>query len=292
MKGIILAGGKGTRLYPMTQIVSKQLQPLYNKPMIYYPLSTLILGGIREILIISDPAQLPHYKTLLKDGSQWGLSIEYAEQAEPKGIAQALTIGKDFIGDDSSLLFLGDNFIYGRLDFLRKAIAENTDGATVFAYQVGNPSAFGVVEFDANGTALSIEEKPLQPKSNWAIPGIYVYGPGVSQRAENLTPSARGELEITDLNRTYLDDHALKVQTMGRGIAWLDTGTPAQLLEASHFIKTIEEGQGLIIGSPEEAAYRSGFISKDQLAKTLESLPNCPYRDYLQKRVLTDNVFG
>jgi glucose-1-phosphate thymidylyltransferase len=283
-KGILLAGGRGTRLYPLTTIVSKQLQPIYNKPMIYYSLTTLLVAGIKEVLLISTPEDLPNFQRLLGDGAQWGVRLCYAPQAEPKGIAEALVIGRDFIGDDPCMLMLGDNLIYGRLDFLRDATARNADdGATVFAYQVSNPSEYGVVEFDPDYKVLSIEEKPAKPRSSWAVPGIYIYGRGVAERAAKLAPSARGELEITDLNRTYLVEGKLQARPMGRGIAWLDTGTPESLLAASNFVHAIEARQGLIVGSPEEASFRMGFLSLDGLQTYVQRLPKSAYRDYLQR---------
>jgi glucose-1-phosphate thymidylyltransferase len=285
-KGIILAGGAGTRLYPLTAIVSKQLVPLYNKPMIYYPLTTLMVTGIREILLISTPHDLPRFRDLLGDGRRWGIELTYAEQAEPRGIAEALIIGEAFAGDDQVMLILGDNVIYGRLDFLRRAMARNGEGATVFAYQVRDPSRYGVVEFGDGGRALSLEEKPANPRSSWAVPGIYLYGPGAAARARALAPSARGELEITDLNRLYLEDGALRAEPMGRGIAWFDTGTPESLLEAANFIEAIENRQGLIIGSPEEVAYRKGFLDRAGLRACLDAIPASPYRDYIERITL------
>ncbi len=279
-KGILLAGGRGTRLYPMTRVASKQLQPIYNKPMIYYSLTTLMVAGIRDVLLISTPEDLPRFEELLGDGHQWGITIQYAEQPEPNGIAQAFLIGAEFVGDSPAMLMLGDNLIYGDLDFLREAMNDN-DGATVFAYSVKDPSRFGVVEFDDNYNAISLEEKPTEPKSNWAVPGIYIYGAGVVQRARELKPSARGELEITDLNRTYLSEGTLRAVPMGRGIAWLDTGTPESLLSAGNLVQTIETRQGLFIGSPEEAAYRMGFLTSTQFNSRIEALPNGPYKDDL-----------
>ncbi len=283
MRGILLAGGKGTRLYPLTEVASKQLQPIYNKPMIYYPLTTMLVSGISEVLIISSPEDTPRFEALLGDGSRWGIRLSYAVQDAPKGISEALIIGEEFIGDDSVFLMLGDNFIYGRLDFLRRAMAANGDGATIFGYRVSDPERYGVVEFDAEYRALSLEEKPKQPKSDWAVPGLYVYGPGVAEKARNQTPSARGELEITDLNRDYLNAGKLRAMPMGRGIAWLDTGTPESLLEASEFVHSIEARQGLFIGSPEEAAYRMGYLSPRKLAEYIETLPDSSYRDFLQQ---------
>ena len=284
-KGILLAGGRGTRLYPMTSIVSKQLQPIYNKPMVYYPLTTLIVAGIREVLIISTPEDIPRFRQLLGDGSAWGMRLEYAVQSEPKGIAEALVIAEPFVGDARSMLMLGDNLIYGRLDFLRAAMANTDESATVFAYQVSNPSEYGVVEFDADFSVLSIEEKPKQPRSNWAVPGIYLYPQDAAARARALKPSPRGELEITDLNRAYLSEGRLRAQPMGRGIAWLDTGTPENLLSASSFVASIEQRQGLLVGSPEEAAYRAGFLSVDGFRRAVESLPSSNYRAILERVV-------
>lgn len=285
-KGILLAGGKGTRLYPVTEVASKQLQPIYNKPMVYYPLTTMLLAGVREFLIISSPEDTPRFEALLGDGSQWGVSLSYAVQPEPKGIAQALVIGEDFIDNQTVMLMLGDNLIYGRLDFLRRALDENGAGATVFGYQVGDPERYGVVEFDKKYKVLSLEEKPAQPKSSWAVPGIYVYGPGVAERARNLQPSARGELEITDLNREYLHEGTLRALPMGRGIAWLDTGTPESLLEASSFVHTIEARQDLYVGCPEEAAFRKGCLDIGGLQAAAERCPpNSLYRTYLDRLV-------
>lgn len=282
IKGILLAGGRGTRLYPLTAIVSKQLQPIYDKPMVYYSLTTLIVAGIREILVISSPEDLPRFEALLGDGARWGLSLSYAVQVEPRGIAEALVLGAGFLGDASCVLMLGDNLLYGRLDFLRQAIAENGDGATVFAYKVADPSAYGVVEFDGEGRALSLEEKPRNPRSAWAVPGLYIYGPGVAARAGRLSPSARGELEITDLNRAYLDEGRLLARPMGRGIAWLDTGTHETLLQASQFVHAIESRQGLVIGCPEEAAARMGFLPVEGLRACLQDMPAGRYRTYLE----------
>lgn len=281
-KGILLAGGRGTRLYPLTAIVSKQLVAIYNKPMIYYSLTTLMLAGIREILVISTPQDIPRFKALLGTGEKWGMRLEYAIQDQPRGIAEALMIGAEFTGDAPVMLMLGDNLFYGRFDFLRHAITGHGENATVFAYRVSDPSEYGVVEFDRDGKAVSLEEKPVNPKSRWAVPGIYLYPPGVAVEAHALEPSARGELEITDLNRRYLDQGRLKVQPMGRGIAWFDTGTPRSLLEASNFIEAIEQRQGLIIGSPEEVAYRMGFIDIDGLKACVSELPASLYREYLE----------
>lgn len=282
-KGILLAGGRGTRLYPLTAILSKQLVPLYNKPMIFYPLTTLMVAGIRDILLITTPEDRPRFEHLLGDGSQWGMTISYAVQDEPRGIAEALVIGEQFIDDASTMLMLGDNVIYGRLDFLRAAITANGRGATVFAHHVADPTQYGVVEIDTRGRAVSLEEKPARPRSQWAVPGIYIYGPGVAERARSLTPSPRGELEITDLNRMYLERGELLARPMGRGIAWFDTGTPESLLEAASFIHAIESRQGLIVGSPEEAALRMGFISEAELPRALARIPDSPYRRYVER---------
>lgn len=281
-KGILLAGGRGTRLYPLTATVSKQLIAIYNKPMVYYSLTTLMLAGIREVLIVSTPEDTPRFEALLGDGSSWGMRLVYAVQDAPRGIAEALIIGDDFVGDDPVMLMLGDNLFYGRFDFLRYAITGHEGNATVFAYRVSNPSEYGVVEFNRAGQAVSLEEKPEHPKSRWAVPGIYLYPAGVGAEAKALEPSARGELEITDLNRRYLDRQRLLVQPMGRGIAWFDTGTPRSLLEASNFIEAIEQRQGLIIGSPEEVAYRMGFIDVEGLKACVSELPASLYREYLE----------
>ncbi len=284
-KGIILAGGSGSRLYPITKIYSKQLVAIYDKPMIYYPLSTLIMAGIREILIISNEETLPWYKELFGDGSHIGLSIEYALQSQPKGIAEAFIIGEEFIGDDNVVLILGDNIFYGYLNFLRKGIEDNVD-ATVFGYYVSDPERYGVVEFDENMKAVSLEEKPAEPKSNYAVPGLYIYNSKVVEIAKNIKPSPRGELEITDVNKVYLQNNQLRVRLLGRGIAWLDSGTPDSLLEASSFIAAVEKRQGLKIGCIEEAAYNKGFIDLEQIRKVINDLPNCYYRDYLKKVIL------
>ena len=284
MKGIILAGGSGTRLYPITQSISKQIIPVYDKPMIYYPLSVLMLAGIREILIISTPKDIHLYKDLLLDGKQLGLDIQYAEQPSPDGLAQAFVIGEKFIGNDSVCLVLGDNIFYGYgFGKLLMDTAKLKDGAVVFGYYVKDPERYGVVDFDSNGNALSLEEKPLEPKSNYAVTGLYFYSNDVVQKAKTLKPSPRGEYEITDLNRLYLDENRLKVELMGRGMAWLDTGTHESLLQASNFIFTIEERQGLKVSCIEEIAFTRGFINKEQLLKLAEPLKKNQYGEYLMK---------
>jgi len=281
MKGIILAGGSGSRMYPISQVYSKQLTLIYDKPLIYYPLSVLMLGGIKEILIVSNEETIPYYKKLFKDGSHLGLSIEYALQSAPNGIAEAFILGDKFIGNDSVTLILGDNIFYGNLDFFYQGI-ENNSGATVFGYRVTDPERYGVVEFDKNGKALSIEEKPKNPKSKFAVPGLYIYNNEVVNISKNLKPSPRGELEITDVNNTYLNKGELRVEKIGRGVAWLDTGTPEALLQASNFFGTIEDRQGLKVACIEEIAYRMNFISQTQFGKVIEKMPTCQYKNYLE----------
>ena len=290
MKGILLAGGAGTRLYPLTEVASKQLQPVYDKPMIYYPLSTLMLGGITEILLISTPEDLPRFRALLGDGSRWGIRLSYAEQPRPEGIAQAFLIGEEFVGTDSVTLILGDNIFYGALpledlmaDFDDVAIPGFEQGARIFGYPVNDPERYGVVEFDANGRVLSIEEKPAKPKSRYAVPGLYVYDNTVLAKARALRPSARGELEITDINRAYLEDGKLFVQKLGRGIAWLDTGTHASLLEAANFIYTLEARQGLKIACLEEIAFERGLISEERLRGQVAKMGSGSYANYLRR---------
>jgi glucose-1-phosphate thymidylyltransferase len=281
MKGIILAGGAGSRLFPLTRVASKQLLPVYDKPMVYYPLTTLIECGVREFCLISTPQDLPRFRQLLGDGSAWGLSIEYREQPTPAGIAQAFLIADSFIGRDPVTLILGDNIFYGG-DGFQRAFDEFQGGAVIFGYQVNDPSRYGVVEFDATGRAISIEEKPRQPKSNYAVPGLYLYDNEVVEIARALQPSARGELEITDVNLAYLRRGQLRVQRLSRGFAWLDAGTSSSLHEASAYVQTIERRQGIKIGCPEEAAFRRGFLSLEQLRALAERMPNCEYRDYLR----------
>lgn len=282
MKGIILAGGAGTRLYPSTMTLSKQLLPIYDKPMIYYPLATLMLAGIREVLIISTPQDMPRYQAILGSGSQIGLHLSYRVQEQPRGIAQAFIIGADYLGRDEVCLILGDNVFYGQeLPALLQHAAQAKAAALVFAYRVPDPGRYGVIEFDEQGRALSIEEKPRQPRSNYAVPGLYFYDRTVVQLAKSLTPSQRGELEITDINMKYLEQNKLQVALMDRGIAWLDTGTPESLLEAANFIAVMEKRLGLKIGCIEETALKMGYIDKNQLAGLIRALPKSSYRDYL-----------
>jgi glucose-1-phosphate thymidylyltransferase len=284
MKGIILAGGAGSRLYPLTLVASKQLQPVYDKPMVYYPFTTLVEGGIRELCLISTPQDLPRYRQLFGDGSRLGVSIEYREQARPEGIAQAFRIADSFVGTDHVTLILGDNIFYGG-DSFHRAFAEFAGGATIFGYHVHDPERYGVVEFDADGRAISIEEKPTQPRSSYAVPGLYLYDNGVIDIARNLRPGARGELEITDVNLEYLRRGQLRVVKLNRGFAWLDAGTSTSLHEASAYVQTIEKRQGIKVGCPEEAAFRRGFLGLGELEGIIAGLPKCEYRDYLARVV-------
>ena len=283
MKGIVLAGGSGTRLYPLTMVTSKQLLPVYDKPMIYYPLSTLMLAGIRDILIISTPTDLPNFKKLLGDGSRFGINLSYAEQPSPDGLAQAFLIGEEFIGGDSCAMVLGDNIFYGSgLSKHLKAAAAREEGATVFGYYVDDPERFGVVEFDENGKAISIEEKPQNPKSNYCVTGLYFYDKRVTELAKAVKPSPRGELEITDLNRMYLEDGTLNVVTLGRGYAWLDTGTMESLADATQFVRIVEGQQGVQIAAIEEIAYKNGWIDKDKLMESANAYGKSPYGQHLK----------
>ena len=284
MKGIILAGGKGTRLYPLTRVVSKQLLPVYDKPMIYYPLSMLMLAGLKEVLVISTPEDLPLYRRLLSDGSQWGMKFEYAEQPKPEGLAQAFLIGEDFLNGDSACLVLGDNIFYGSsIPTKLRTAAALEKGAVIFAYEVNDPERYGVVTFDDTGRVISLEEKPQQPKSNYAVPGIYFYDQDVTNYARNLKPSPRGELEITDLNRIYMGQGLLSVQVLGRGVAWLDAGTHESLIQASLYVQAVESRQGLQISCPEEIAFRMGFIDAKQLLKLAEDAGDATLKKYLRR---------
>ena len=286
MKGIVLAGGSGTRLYPLTMVTSKQLLPIYDKPMIYYPLSTLMLAGIRDILIISTPTDLPNFERLLGDGSRYGVNLSYKVQPSPDGLAQAFTLGEEFIGDEPCAMVLGDNIFYGAGlgDHLKKAVEAAQNGqATVFGYYVNDPERFGIVEFDNNWRVISVEEKPKQPKSNYAITGLYFYDKRVVDLAKQVKPSARGELEITDLNRMYLEDGTLNVQLLGRGYAWLDTGTMDTLVEAAEFVQVIEQRQGIMISAPEEIAYRHGWITREELLKSADTYGKSPYGEHLHR---------
>ncbi len=287
MKGIILAGGAGSRLYPLTLVASKQLQPVFDKPMVYYPLTTLIEGGIRELCLISTPHDLPRFKQLLGDGSRFGVTIDYREQEKPAGIAQAFLIAESFIGKDNVTLILGDNIFYGG-DSFQRAFGEFKSGATIFGYHVNDPERYGVVEFDAAGKAVSIEEKPAAPKSNYAVPGLYIYDNEVVGITKNLKPSARGELEVTALNVEYLRRGQLRVQRLNRGFAWLDAGTSSSLHDASAYVQTIEKRAGIKIGCPEEAAFRSGVVSLVQLERIVAAMPNCEYRAYLETEVVAE----
>jgi len=289
MKGIILAGGAGSRLYPLTLVASKQLQPVYDKPMVYYPLTTLIEGGIRELCLISTPHDLPRFRQLLGDGSRFGLTIDYREQARPGGIAQAFLIAESFIGSNNVTLILGDNIFYGG-DTFQRAFSEFKSGATIFGYHVHDPERYGVVEFDTKGQAISIEEKPKQPKSNYAVPGLYIFDNNVVATTKALKPSARGELEITDLNVQYLRRSQLRVYSLSRGFAWLDAGTSSSLHEASAYVQTIEKRAGIKIGCPEEAAFRAGLLTLAQLEELLARMPKCEYREYLEEQVTGEST--
>jgi glucose-1-phosphate thymidylyltransferase len=290
MRGIILAGGSGTRLSPMTHAISKQLLPIYDKPMIYYPLSTLMLAGVRDILVISTPSDLPHFVRTLGNGSQWGISLSYKEQQRPGGLAQAYVIGADFVAGQPSVLILGDNLFYGQgLSTLLRATAAHVQGATIFAYRVQDPERYGVIDFDANGRARAIEEKPKTPKSPWAVTGLYFYDEKAPAIAAKLKPSGRGELEITDLNRVYLESGTLRVEKMGRGFTWLDTGTPDSLLEAAEFVSVLERRQGFRIACPEEIAFRQGWICERDLILLADALANSGYGQYL-RRILVDEA--
>jgi len=288
-KGIILAGGAGSRLYPLTLVASKQLQPVYDKPMIYYPLATLMSAGVKDILIISTPQDTPRFEDLLGDGSRWGIKLSYKVQPEPRGIAQAFLVGEEFIDGNAVCLILGDNIFYGQMD-LHTIVQGFQDGAVIFGYYVNDPERYGVVEFDAQGKAVSIEEKPAKPKSNYAVPGLYLYDRSITEIAKTMKPSARGELEITDVNVEYLRRGGLHVVPLGRGIAWLDTGTHTSLLEASHFIGTLEARQGLKIACLEEVAYRMGFVDRKKLKQVIEETPKSSYRDYLE-RILREKSY-
>jgi len=287
MKGIILAGGAGSRLFPLTRVASKQLQPVYDKPMVYYPLTTLIEGGIRELCVISTPQDLPRFMQLLGDGRAWGLTIEYREQLKPAGIAQAFLIAESFIGSDNVTLILGDNVFYGG-DVFHRVFAEFKRGAAIFGYHVNDPERYGVVEFDPQGQAISIEEKPKQPRSNYAVPGLYLFDNHVVSIAQALKPSARGELEITDVNLAYLKRGELHVHRLNRGFAWLDAGTSSSLHEASAYVQTIEKRAGIKIGCPEEAAFRAGFLTLAQLEELTGKMPHCEYREYLDREVIAE----
>ena len=283
MKGIILAGGSGSRLYPITKVYSKQLAVIYDKPLIYYPLSVLMLGGIKDVLIISNEETIPLYQKLFDDGSHLGMNISYKLQDAPRGIAESFILGADFIGDDNVTLILGDNIFFGDLEFFYNAVAEHTSGAKIFGYRVTDPERYGIVNFDKTGKVLSIEEKPKLPKSNYAVPGLYIYDNNVVEISKNLKPSARGELEITDVNNVYLKQENLRVEVIGRGVAWLDTGTPQALLQASNFFGVIEERQGLKVACLEEIAFNKGFVTLDGFRKLIDSIPQSMYRNYLEK---------